>query len=249
VADIGLRGALFEVLRALAQRVSRHANPFGRRTWGRAVFILVQNPETRRWLPDAVRSRTFVLPNAVLESVDLPRPRQSNQPPRALFAGWLLPLKGVSLAIRTIALLSGWQLTVCGDGPDAGRLRSLAQQLGVADRVTFLGWQPRAEVMRLMHECDVFLFPSLHDEGSWVTAEALASGLPVVSLDRGGPPVLGAYGVRATSRRGTIQALARAARAVRGHHPIPPKHLAFDAKRAAVAEIIAKFNLLGLKAT
>src|SRR5687768_1106145 len=53
VADIGLRGALFEVLRALAQRVSRHANPFGRRTWGRAVFILVQNPETRRWLPDA----------------------------------------------------------------------------------------------------------------------------------------------------------------------------------------------------
>jgi hypothetical protein len=67
VSDLGLRGIVFELLRAVAQRVIRHANPVGRRTWDRARLILVQNQETREWLPANVRSRAVVFPNAVLE--------------------------------------------------------------------------------------------------------------------------------------------------------------------------------------
>jgi glycosyltransferase involved in cell wall biosynthesis len=40
-------------------------------------------------------------------------------------------------------------------------------------------------------EADVLLFPSLREEAGWVVVEALASGLPVVCLDRGGPRALG----------------------------------------------------------
>jgi glycosyltransferase involved in cell wall biosynthesis len=39
-------------------------------------------------------------------------------------------------------------------------------------------------------EADVLLFPSLREEAGWIVVEALASGIPVVCLDRGGPPVL-----------------------------------------------------------
>ena len=37
---------------------------------------------------------------------------------------------------------------------------------------------------------DVLLFPSLREEAGWVVVEALAAGIPVICLDRGGPPVL-----------------------------------------------------------
>jgi glycosyltransferase involved in cell wall biosynthesis len=40
-----------------------------------------------------------------------------------------------------------------------------------------------------LEECDVLLFPSLHDSGGWVTLEAMAAGRPVICLDLGGPAV------------------------------------------------------------
>jgi glycosyltransferase involved in cell wall biosynthesis len=245
VADLGLRGLAFEVLRAVAQRVMRYANPLGRRTWQRARLILVQNPATREWLPADVRSRTVVFPNAVLETLATPTARGEHHPPQALFAGVLSPWKGASLAVRAIALLPGWRLLICGDGPDADRLRSLAGKLRISDRVSFLGWQPRTELWRLMREeADVFLFPSLHDEGPWVIVEALAAGLPVVCLDRGGPPVLGGHAVPATSRPATVRALAGAVAHARGRPPAPPHAFAFEAKRTALADLLAEFRLL-----
>jgi glycosyltransferase involved in cell wall biosynthesis len=142
-------------------------------------------------------------------------------------------------------MLPNWRLLICGDGPDAQRLESLVRRVGVADRVTFLGWQPRSELWRLMRdEADVFLFPSLHEEGGWVIVEARAAGLPVVCLDRGGPPLLGGYVVTATSRRATVQALARAVNEARGRAVAPPTDFAFESKRAALAEILARFKLL-----
>jgi glycosyltransferase involved in cell wall biosynthesis len=81
----------------------------------------------------------------------------------------------------------------------------------VDGRVVFLGWSTPDRVRELMREAaDVLLFPSLHDEGGWVIAEALATGLPVVCLDRGGPPAIAGSGVPCTSVSETIAGLARA---------------------------------------
>jgi len=245
LGDLGLRGAFFEVVRAIGQRLVRYANPLARTAWERAQLILVQNPETRDWLPRDIHDKIVILPNAVIQDVQ-PRPAlPPHDPPRALFVGRLLPLKGASLAIRTLLELPDWHLIICGDGPDAGRLRHLADSLGVAERVDFRGWQARSEVLRVMHEeADVFLFPSLHDEGSWVVAEAVASGLPVVCLDRGGPPVLGGRAVHATTRGATVRALAAAVRESLGGPPAPADGLDFEARRAQLAALIERFGLL-----
>ena len=119
-------------------------------------------------------------------------PRGSAGPPVALFAGRLLPWKGIPLALRAMAELPEWRLVIIGSGPDERRLRRFARRLGLEGRVEFRGWRSRQEVLRAMREeADVFLFPSLHDEAPFVVAEALASGLPVVCLDHGGPAAIG----------------------------------------------------------
>jgi glycosyltransferase involved in cell wall biosynthesis len=188
---LGPRGIAYEFVRSGARALGRYANPVARLAWGRAELMLVQNPETRDWLPARHREKAHVFPN-VVPDVGVPlalRPRAGGT--TALFVGRLIPWKGAALAIRTIARAPGWRLLVCGSGAEEARLRRLAVGLGLESRVSFLGELPRENVLRLMStEADVFLFPSLHDEAGWVVVEALLCGLPVVCLDRGGPPVL-----------------------------------------------------------
>ncbi|MDP9234620.1 MAG: glycosyltransferase [Actinomycetota bacterium] len=209
---LGWRGFSSELARTSARTVARYLNPLARVSWQRAQVILVQNPETREWLPRRHREKVVLFSNVVLdEHPDAQRSRTRSARPTMLYVGRLLPWKGVSLAIRTLVPLAGWELTICGGGPDLKRLRKLARRLGVADRVRFLGRLPRTDARRLMREsADALIFPSLHDEGGFVVAEALAAGLPVVCLDRGGPPVLGGAPVAVFSMSSTISALGRA---------------------------------------
>jgi glycosyltransferase involved in cell wall biosynthesis len=213
VGTLGVRGTMFELGRALARTGARWLNPLARLPWRRAQLILVQNPETLAWLPARHRKKAHVFPNAVLDERAFEwarlRPRQRTR--NALFVGRLLPWKGVSLALRALALLPGWRLTICGSGDDERRLRRLSERLGVADRVRFLGWVQTDRLAELMRrESDVLLFPSIHEEGGWVVAEALACSLPVICLSRGGPPVIGGTGVTSTNVSETAAKLARA---------------------------------------
>jgi glycosyltransferase involved in cell wall biosynthesis len=197
VPPMGVGPAVYELLRAAGRGTGRYANPLARVAWSRARTILVQNRETIGWLPRRHRHKAKVFPHVVLSRPPAVEPRTAGRPRTALFAGRLLSWKGVDLAIAAIAASPGWQLVVCGKGPDEDRLRRLAQRAGVADRVAFRGWVPRDEVLRIMREeAGVFLFPSLHDEAGWVLVEALAAELPIVCLDRGGPPLLaGPYAI------------------------------------------------------
>jgi glycosyltransferase involved in cell wall biosynthesis len=201
IPALGVRGCLQELLRVTVRGAARYGNPLARLSWRRADLILLQNPETREWLPRRHRARGEVFPNAALETMEeTPTPRYIGEKV-ALFAARLSPWKGAGLAVRTIALLPDWKLLVAGSGPDASRLTRLAGRLGLTDRVQYLGNLPRARLFELMRsEADVLLFPSMHEDAGWVVAEARASGLPVVALDRGGPPLLGA----AVAKPGTL---------------------------------------------
>jgi glycosyltransferase involved in cell wall biosynthesis len=62
----------------------------------------------------------------------------------------------------------------------------------------------------MAEDADALLLPSMHDDAPVVVVEALASGLPVVCLDRGGPPILGGLAITPDGPRRTAEALARA---------------------------------------
>ena len=98
----------------------------------------------------------------------------------------LIARKGVDLVIAALAQVPGATLVVTGAGPDEAKLRAMATQLGVGDRVRLLGIQPRAVVADWLAAADVMALPSASEglANAWV--EALASGTPIVIADVGG---------------------------------------------------------------
>jgi glycosyltransferase involved in cell wall biosynthesis len=242
---LGPRGVATEAVRTSVEVGARYANPLARLAWRRSRLVLVQNPETRRWLPRRHRSRAELLPNVVLDIASTPRRRDRPGPPTAAYAGDLLPLKGIALALRTLARLPEWRLLVAGSGPDEARLRRLARQLGLDGRVQFLGWVPRDRLLTLLHDqVDVFLFPSLRDQAPWAVAEARALGLPVVCVGVGGPPVLGGQAVAPSTPEHTIRDLAEALEEAATEPPPPPPAFDLASRQERVIELLGRIGLV-----
>lgn len=78
------------------------------------------------------------------------------------------------------------RLLLIGDGPEKDQLQDLADQLGIADKVTFAGQIPFSEVPRYLKAADLFGFASTTETQGLVTMEAMAAGLPIVAVDGSG---------------------------------------------------------------
>jgi glycosyltransferase involved in cell wall biosynthesis len=105
----------------------------------------------------------------------------------------LTPLKRVDLLVRALAepVARAVKAVVAGDGPEAANLGALAAQLGVSDRVAFIGAVGEAALLEHYARCRAVCFTPLDEDYGFVTVEAFASGKPVVSChDSGGPAEL-----------------------------------------------------------
>ncbi len=134
-----------------------------------------------------------VIPNGV-ESSNAPRStnpagalRQSVGLPAgaslAFAAGRLAKEKNYSLLLRAIALAPDWYLVFAGDGSARQALEVEARELGVVNRVRFLGVVPREQVADWLSACDVFVQPSIYEGLSLSLLEAMARGAPVLTSD------------------------------------------------------------------
>lgn len=141
---------------------------------------------------------TAVVPNG-LDS-DLFRIRPARAPARLYyglpidadvlaFAGSLRPWHGVDIALRALAELADVHLCIAGDGPIRAELTRLSAELGVSDRVHWLGQLPHREMPRLLAASDVALapYPELPAFGfsPLKLYEYLGAGTPVVASDIG----------------------------------------------------------------
>lgn len=119
------------------------------------------------------------------------------------YAGRLVPEKGVHILLRACAALTGidWALHLLGQGPEQARLAALAAELGLSQRVTFLGHVPSTETPAFYRTLDVLAVPSLSlpnwvEQFGRVLIEAMACGVPVVGSRSGEIPwVIGDAGL------------------------------------------------------
>jgi rhamnosyl/mannosyltransferase len=102
--------------------------------------------------------------------------------PVVLFVGRLIYYKGADVLMRAMRDVDA-DLVIIGRGPLEGELRSLADSLGIADRVTFLPPVTAGDLVAWYHAADVFCLPSVARSEAFglVQLEAHAAGTPVVS--------------------------------------------------------------------
>jgi glycosyltransferase involved in cell wall biosynthesis len=158
-----------------------------------AAAVLVANERTRELLPAAARRVSRPMPESAVVVEDWPVKEHgaAHGPVRFVFLGRLVPYKSPDLALHAFAKAReehpDIHLEVIGDGPLRSSLEQLAGELGIADAVDFRGWLTKPEVSQRLRESDVFLFPSLREPGGTVVLEAMATGLPSIVADWGGP--------------------------------------------------------------
>lgn len=104
--------------------------------------------------------------------------------------GRLAPVKRYDLAIDVLARLrrtdERYRLLIVGDGPERARLEKHAANVGVADAVSFEGFRDGDELLLRLWAADLQLCTSEFENWSLALLEALAAGLPVVGVPRGG---------------------------------------------------------------
>ncbi len=127
--------------------------------------------------------------------------------PRRLFEK-----NGVEYFIRALSLIAreaDVEAVVVGDGPQRAKLEALATELGVAERIRFLGARPHGEMPGLLSSAALAVFPSLMEATSVAALESMACELPVAASRVGGLPEIVDETVGALFRPADPEDLAR----------------------------------------
>jgi glycosyltransferase involved in cell wall biosynthesis len=125
----------------------------------------------------------------------------------------LTALKRTDLLLRALAVpqAAGIRAVIGGDGEEREALTALARELGVSNRVTFMGTLNDEQLVDQLARCRAVCFPPIDEDYGFVTAEAFASSKGVLTCrDSGGPAELVEDGVNGLICDPTPESLARA---------------------------------------
>jgi glycosyltransferase involved in cell wall biosynthesis len=135
-------------------------------------------------------SRVCILPNAIAAPPE-PQPRMPTPECELIFLGHATPEKGMDDLLAALGsadlVARRWRLTIVGAG-EIERYRSVASELGIGARISFLGWVSETEIPVLLGRADILVLPSHFECLPMSIIEAMAHGLPVVATAVGAVP-------------------------------------------------------------
>ncbi len=163
----------------------------------KAIAILCRTKNNIEAIPKKHRHKTHVIIETGM-SEDVFENKKNydvkNEKVEIAVVGRLIPIKNVEAAIEAMRIVKkeydNVHMTIIGDGYLRDKLEKKSQEYELSDSIEFLGEIPREQVLEKLKKSDIYLFPSLHEGGSWSLMEAMAIGLPVVCLDWTGMGVI-----------------------------------------------------------
>jgi len=164
--------------------------PLLRRVLRSADRIIATSPryiESSAWLAP-VRHKCTVVPLGIDISRFMPAPTAARAAPlRLLFVGRLRYYKGLDVLLRALTHLPEAQLDIVGTGPMQRTWQTLAGQLGLHERVRFVGDVEDADLPAWYRRADLFVLPATARSEAFglVLLEAMACGLPCISTELG----------------------------------------------------------------
>ena len=167
------------VRRLLARRLLSRLRRWDRATASRVSHFVAISETVRGRIARCYRRDSRVIQPPV--DVEFYTPAEDSRPrsDAYLVVSALVPYKRIDHAVAACSQ-SGRRLIVIGEGPERARLEGMA-----GGSVQFLGWQPDDVIREHYRGCRALLFPGDEDFGI-VPIEALACGMPVIALGRGG---------------------------------------------------------------
>lgn len=174
------------------KRIYPLITPLLRAIWQRAKFRTVCSEELARLGKIAdPKSEFLVIPNGVEWDRFKPLERPRNEKVTILFIGRLIPRKGFERVIRALPEVQNkahqaFEVEVVGSGEHRQKLDDIAQELGVAEKIRYVGTVPYDQLEKSYQQADIFVLTSLSEGMPSVILEAMGCGLPVVASDVGG---------------------------------------------------------------
>lgn len=141
--------------------------------------VLAASPYLARQIAELTVRLADVLPLGVDSSVFSPT-TAAPESDLIVCAGSLIPVKGHAEILRALAHLPNARLEIAGTGPERAALEALAHELGVADRVRWLGPVRYLDMPALFQRASIHALPSRHEGQGMVTLEAAACSVPTV---------------------------------------------------------------------
>jgi glycosyltransferase involved in cell wall biosynthesis len=167
--------------------------PLFKRIIRSADYLLATSEEIRSVASEIYpHPRSEVMTNAVDTDRFAPGPGISRDGTRQVIVPRrLFPKNGVEYFVRAMPLISAdldVRALIVGDGPERDRLGALAEELGVAERIEFLGARSNDEMPGLLGGAELAVIPSLMEATSIAALEAMSCGTPVAASAVGGLP-------------------------------------------------------------
>ncbi len=183
-----------DIVRASQQKWLLFYGPLLKRILRAADRIITTTPqyiETSPWLK-AIRAKCTAVPIGI----DLNRFAPGQKPTvqqsqsdlfKLLFVGRLRYYKGLDTLLKALVHIPETHLTIVGVGPMEAEWKTLSQELGLTERVTFAGEIDDAYLPAYYHQADLFVLPANARAEAYgiVLIEAMASGLPCVTTELG----------------------------------------------------------------
>ena len=180
----------FTRLRGIDRLRLRH-DPLLKHTYAQAAAVVGVAPYVGEQLRFAEPQRFEVMSElGIAELAAECKSKPGSGSLQLLHVGRGVRTKGLRDAVRAMAHLPAnlrVHLHAAGQGEEIAICQQEAQRLGVADKITFHGQIPRADVERLYARADLFVFPSFREPSGSVVFEALRNGLPIITTNTGGP--------------------------------------------------------------
>ena len=186
-----------EKARSRMSRLLLRLNPACRLMLKKAAAVLVSNEDTLRVAESNGATNARIALDVGIPDWLLPERKVIKVPQegrlKLLWVGRLMPRKGVLLLLEVMKELRGYPgitLSIVGDGVMKDIFLDTVKEYALEDTVIWHGRVPFGQVGEHYANHDVFLFTSLRESGGVQLVEAMAFGMPVVTLDLHGPGLI-----------------------------------------------------------
>lgn len=192
---VSLRGSDvpgYDRFNAKVERLHKLLKPLNRRIWERADRVVALSSALAATAKETAPDLEIdVIPNGIdTQRFAPPEVRPSERRVRLITVARLLERKGIHTILEACAkpTLLPVELSIIGTGPFEPELRQMVDEMGLGDRVRFLGFVPNEELPRHYRQSDIFVLPSETESFGLVFAEAMSCGLPIAASNVGGIP-------------------------------------------------------------